>query len=163
MHAVLKTVDYERGTVLGAMIAAAMLVWLYGCQSRTYSLDADKAAAGQKVTRVELAQEIVLKEKDLAMKKAAYEAEAVAAVKMAENAVADLDRQDEMKRQLLATLSAVGTDALNGTLPTNPAGIATTVLGLVGTLVGGGALLDNRRKNRKIEEMKKPEGQKAAV
>ena len=93
-----------------------------------------------------------MKEKDLAIKKAAYEAEAM--TKMAENAVADLDRQDETKRQLLATLSAVGTDALSGKLPTNPAGIVTTVLGLVGTLVGGGALYDNRRKNRKIEELK---------
>jgi len=49
----------------------------------------------------------------------------------------------------------MGTDALNGKIPANPAGIATTVLGLVGTLVGGGALYDSRRKNRKIEEMKK--------
>jgi len=45
--------------------------------------------------------------------------------------------------------------ALNGEIPTNPAGVATTVLGLVGTLVGGGALYDNRRKNKKIEEMRK--------
>lgn len=85
---------------------------------------------------------------------ATSQAEEAALTKLAKNAVADLDRQDEAKRQIVATLSAAGTDALNGRIPTNPAGIATTLLGVVGALVGGGALYDNRRKNRKIAEMR---------
>jgi len=122
--------------------------------------------------RAELVQEIAVKEKELAVKKASaekkvaelqaeaksvtdtYQAEEAALTNLAQNAVADLDRQDETKRQIVATLSAVGTDARNGRIPTNPAGIATTVLGLVGTLMGGGALYDNRRKNKKIAALR---------
>ena len=172
LHDILNVVDHDRGTVAGAVIAVAALVWRYGCQSKTFCLDPEKQALQQKVTRAELVQRIALKEKDLAVKKAGaekritelqaevenvtatYKAEEAALTKLAKNAVTDLDGQDETKRQIVATLTAVGTDALNGRIPTSPAGIATTVLGLVGTLVGGGALYHNRRKNKKIEELK---------
>jgi len=42
----------------------------------------------------------------------------------------------------------------SGSLTANPAGLVSTAIGLIGTLVGGGALLDNRRKDRKLQEGK---------
>ena len=51
-------------------------------------------------------------------------------------------------------LSAVAIDAASGSLTANPAGLVSTAIGLIGTLVGGGAMMDNRRKDRKIEAMK---------
>jgi len=48
----------------------------------------------------------------------------------------------------------VSDDAASGAVTANPAGLVSAAISLVGTLVGGGALPDNRRKDRKMKERK---------
>ncbi|HUW35223.1 MAG TPA: hypothetical protein VM223_26740 [Planctomycetota bacterium] len=65
-------------------------------------------------------------------------------------AVSNLDGQNATKRQVVHFLGVVAVDAASGSLTANPSGLVTTGLGLIGTLVGGGALIDNREKDKTL-------------
>ncbi|HUX00470.1 MAG TPA: hypothetical protein VMY35_05760 [Phycisphaerae bacterium] len=146
-----KLLDHSRytiiGTVLGLMLAGGFLGFA-GCQSRTYGL------FGEKVTRVELAKEVIRADTDLAGKRAdilaataVLNAEVAERNQLAAAASEDLDRQDALKVELVNAVSLVGTQLASGS-PVNWVGLipmATTLL--LGAAVGGIGV-DNVRKGK---------------
>ena len=85
LHKLLKWIDYNRNTVLGAIIVAAMAAIalpVLSCSPKTLSIIPERAGKGERVTEVELQHEISAvketldnKRAALAQKKAGYEAE----------------------------------------------------------------------------------------
>ena len=63
--------------------------------------------------------------------------------------MADLDLQDEQRRKILGTVSSLVTMAVPGAAP-----ITGPILGSVGVLLGLGAGIDNRRKDKVIKNLK---------
>lgn len=105
-------------------------LYAYGCESLTRSV----LHSGLRVSRAELqieAQELLDN----------YERD----VRKVELGLADLDRQDEIKEKLVGFGMTV---AEGGTV--NPLGIAT----LLGSVLAGGLVLDNRRKDTVIKTLK---------
>lgn len=104
--------------------------YLYGCDSKTRSV----LYPAVMVTRAELrleADELL----------AGYELK----VKRIDIGIIDLDRQDEIKQRLITFGLSV---AETGTF--NPIGLAT----LLGSVLGAGLLVDNRRKDTVIKTLK---------
>ena len=154
-HKFTQWLDYNRGLALALVVAAALGVWLIGCQSRTPSL----GDPGTLVTRQEFQVESLTERARLDKRRAALEAEAsalntdVAAFNArAELGVQDLDRQDEARVQLTQLTGELVTSALAGTL-TPASGVATAV-SIAGILATLGLLWDNRRKDGVIAAKK---------
>lgn len=131
MKTIVKWIRHNQGLFIALLIAAILLVWTFGCRSMVSSL----IEPAKRVTRDELQLELdgecarLEAELDLLSRRAA--------VKMAE-----LDRQDEIKRKLFE-FAAITAQA--GTV--NPAG----VLALTGSILGFGAIVDNRIKDKVIK------------
>lgn len=98
-------IRHQQGMAVGIIIATAVLIWTYGCQSEVTSI----TNAPELVTRAEL------------------EIEVDYFLKTAEIRFAELDQQDEFKR----TIFAIGISLLEGgTL--NPAAIAIVIGNILG-------------------------------
>jgi len=152
LHKVLKFVDHNRWLVVCLVIAAVAVGGLIGCQSMTASL----VEPGRKVTRAELAQEVATIRSTVEQKRIA----AVAAVEVVNaevagvneqitNAAADLDLQDAMKCEVLDVIADVATTVTAGLVP-GAAQYIPTAVGIIGLLLGFGAMADNRRKDKII-------------
>jgi len=137
MNKIWKIIDHNRYLVIAGALIAALVVYS-GCASRTLSIVTPKADAGILVTRVELQREVT----DI-------RSAAEAAEKRLEVAVADLDMQDEQRRQILGTVGTLVNMAVPAAAP-----LAGPVLGSMGVLLGLGAGGDNLRKNRVIKDLK---------
>ncbi len=155
LHSIMKFVHYNRGVVVSILIALAVGVWMVGCQPTTPSL----FSPGQKVTATELQREVSELQANLVKRQAVLQqmaAELVADNDAArvnvENAIADLERQVEMRKQIIAALGAVGEALAAGTF--NP---AAGINALVTLLVSCGAVglgVDNLRKIATIKSLK---------
>ena len=151
-----KWLDHNRYTAIGLGITVACGVYLAGCQSSTGSIE----KPGTKVTRAELESEATRSEGAFSIRRAELE-QKIKTLNMdietynamLESAHADLDRQDAFRAQVFTAMSGAVKTALTGG-GFDPVGMGLTGLGLLGTFVGGGALADNSRKNRKIEVQK---------
>lgn len=106
--------------LLSLFAAAFVVIWAYGCESKTQSL----LVPAKQITRPELVNEI-----DYLMQK--YEI-----------AISELDKKDEFRNTILQQSIII---AQTGTL--NPLGIATSILAILG--VGAGADNVRLRKQRK--------------
>ena len=126
-----KMVSKNQGLTVAVLIVAGLLVWTYGCESTVSSL----VSPNKMVTRDELNLEIQQETQRL-------EAELDVLVKQAVLKNQRLDRQDAIKQKLF---QFVALTAEAGTV--NPAG----VVGLLGFLVGAGAVVDNRIKDKVIK------------
>lgn len=114
----LRFINKNHWYIIAAIVAAALLIWLYGCQSTVNSMINPK----QKITRAEL------------------ENETNYIIGQAKVKLADLDRQDELKRLLLE--QAV---LFNSTGTFNPAG-------LINTLISVGAIAFGLDRNKKLKD-----------
>jgi len=135
LHGVLKWIDHNRGLAIG--LAGALLVCLAfaGCQPKTQSV----LHPPEKVTGDVIQREAAIVEGDYAAKLAAFEI-----------AQADLDRQYALRQRIVGIVGTLGTTAAGGGLNL-PAGIAAG-LQLLTLAAAGGAVYDNRRKDKKIKE-----------
>jgi len=126
----LKWIRHNQGVVAGIVLVTILVLWTYGCQTRVQS-----PVNGRMVTRAELQLEI-----DLTAKK--FENDLDTLQRQAALQFRTLDRQEALKEKLyeFASLSAA-----NNTF--NPTGLIT----LVGTLLGLGACIDNRIKDKVIK------------
>jgi len=131
----IKWVSHNQGIVAAIVLVTILLLWTYGCQSRVQS-----PINGRMVTRAELQLEL-----DLTAKK--FETDLDTLQKQAALRYRELDRQEVLKQKLyeFASLSAA-----NNTF--NPTGLIT----LAGTLLGLGAVVDNRRKDTVIKNRPLP-------
>jgi predicted small lipoprotein YifL len=158
MHNVLKTIDHNRWTAVGILLAALLAAALAGCQIRTPSL----LTPGQKVTPVELTRETALADAGFATRRAELEAAAaalnadIAAFNaQAETAQADLQRQIDLRTRIVETVGSLGLAAAEGTF--SPAAGIGAMVQLLTLGAAGGLLADNRRKDRVIGDAKAKE------
>lgn len=118
--------NHERYQAIALLAVCVLSGWFFGCHSRVKSL----LRPQEKVTRAELAAEIDH------------------FLTMAELRKADLDRQDNLKRQILEfTMVATQTGALN----------VSGLLPLAFSILGVGAIVDNTRKRKELKGMTKIE------
>ena len=68
-----------------------------------------------------------------------------------EAGLADLDKQDEFRQEIISTIGIVATSAAGGTL--NPTAMIPIGVGLLGGLFGLGAAGDKRRADARITEL----------
>jgi hypothetical protein len=131
MKKLMEWLRHNQGFALALLLAIAISIWIYGCESRVASI----LAPNQKVNRVELNLEIEKEQKRLEL-----ELDNLIALGEARNQ--ELDRQDEIKKKLAEFgMTAVESGGIN------PAGIAT----LLGSILGAGLLVDNRIKDKVIK------------
>jgi len=156
VHTAAKAIDYNRYASLATLIIVVCAVMFYtGCESTTASLN----APSEKVTRAEFESEAVVVGVDFATREAmltaqvtALNAEIGAYNMLIDAGRADLQRQDEIKAEIVALLGQTAQGAADGTL--NPVALIPFVVGLAGAALGIGSSLDNRRKDAKIAELK---------
>jgi len=125
----LKLISHNQGMLVAILIAIGIFVWPYGCQSKVESLVSDT-----KVTRGELTLELNAEAKRLEQQLDNLRAEA-------ELRFQQLDRKDEIKAKVFDAVAVATT-----TGQFNPTGIIT----LLGTVLGIGAVIDNRIKDKVI-------------
>lgn len=126
----------HRGVYIALLIIAVMFVYA-GCASMTKD-----PSTGEKTDRAGLAG-------SFDVWKQGYEAEGNRMVLAYDRAIADLDRQDEMK----ATILSIG-----GALAESFAPQLSGIIGLGGLLLAGGAGLDRRRTKKDVTNIVKAIG-----
>ena len=122
-----REIRHNQFLVAAVFLAGVLVFWTYGCESQTKSV----ITPAKKVTRMELRTEVDtfnLRVKD---------------------AVADLDKQDLFKQQIVTALVAVA--EAGGVSPAG-VGVGVMMLGIAGLGI------DNRKKNSIIKTLKNANG-----
>jgi hypothetical protein len=122
-----KEVRHNQFLVAAMFLAGVLMFWVYGCESQTVSV----LTPTQKVTRLELQTEVDTF--NLKVKAA----------------VADLDKQDTFKQEIVTVGVAI---AEAGGISPAGVGVGVMLLGLVGLTA------DNRKKNSIIKTLKNTNG-----
>ena len=159
VHKALKWMDHNRFAVLSVIVfiaAMALVLNLTGCEATTAGL---RNGDAPKVSRAEFTQQVLVGEKDLAVRRIELDAQIAAfneEVKLFNQRVEagqdDLARQDAFQQQLLDTVGLIAVSAAEGSL--NPAALVPIGIGLLGGALGLGTAADNRRKDKVITELK---------
>jgi len=136
MEAIARWIRHNQGLFAALVISVLLCIWTFGCESRVGSL----TTPDKLVTRDELSIEI-------STEQARLENELVLLQKAAEAKLAQLDRQDAIKKQLLDFgLLSLSTGQVN------PAGL----VGLLTGILGVGVIVDNRIKDKVIKNRPLP-------
>jgi len=144
MKQLAKWIRHNQGVFVALIISTGLLIWTLGCPSKVTSL----IDPSRMVTAPELNLEI---ETEIAR----LEAELDSVISRAQLKIEELARKDRIKQKLLDfSLLAAETGTLN------PSGM----VGLVAGIVGIGAVIDNRLKdkvikNRPIPKSSQPQGE----
>ncbi len=133
LHSLLKAIDHNRWLVVGLVLAAALSGWLIGCAPTTASV----LDPGREVTAVGLEREAVQ-----------VQAEVEAKLQQLDLARADLQRQAELRAKFMEIAGSLGTAMAAGQV-TPAAGVAA-VIQILTLAAAGGAIADNRRKDKVI-------------
>lgn len=132
-----KMVRHNEGMTVCVILACAVCVWCYGCESKAFSL----IEPGLQVTRLELTGELEAETARLSAELTTLQAKARLRGEQ-------LDKQDELKAAILEIGLVV---AKGGTI--NPVGAVVSLVGLLGI----GAVVDNRKKDGIIKAKKPPD------
>lgn len=131
MDQIVKWISKNQGVFVSVIICIGLLVWTIGCQSKVSSM----IEPTKKVTEAELNLEIEMEASRL-------QAELDYLMKQAELKKIGLRRQDELKQKMLdfaLLTSEAGAFNMSG------------LIGLVAGVVGIGAVIDNRIKDKVIK------------
>ncbi len=126
-----KWIRHNQGVAVSLIVIAGLAIWTFGCEAKVESL----VTPGKKVNASELAVEI-----DFEVARMNLEIEKLLA--KGSLLAADLQRMEEIKQKVI-NFAAITLDA--GTV--NPAG----VVGLLFSVLGIGAVIDNRIKDKVIK------------
>ncbi len=126
-----KWISHNQGVALSLILIVGVSIWTFGCEAKVESL----VTPGKKVNASELAVEI-----DFEVARLNLEIEKLIA--QGNLLAADLQRMEEIKQKVI-NFAAITLDA--GTV--NPAG----VVGLLFSVLGIGAVIDNRIKDKVIK------------
>jgi len=131
-----KWISKNQGVFVALIISAALTVWIFGCESKVTSL----TSSTKKVTGAELDLEVEAEAVRL-------QAELDQLMKRAELKHMDLRRQDVLKQKIL-----------DFALLTSQAGTlnASGMVGLLAGVLGVGAVVDNRIKDKVIKNRPLP-------
>jgi len=126
-----KWISHNQGSFSALIVIAGIGIWLAGCESKVSSMKEPALRVSRSELKIEIDSEI-----------ARIEAELSLITRQAELKTKDLDRQDAIKQKLFdfAAITAEGQTV-------NPAG----VIGLIFSILGVGALADNRIKDKVIK------------
>ncbi len=147
-HSMTKWIDYNRGVVVGIILTVVFVAIMAGCQITTPS----PVNPGTQVTAAELQIEATAAISRLDKQQAVLDAEREALAEGLAVAEADLQAKTEQRQALIEGVAGIGTMVAEGSVSTPSIIGAVTQLGLL--LVGGGAMLDNRRKDTVIKKVK---------
>lgn len=154
-HKILVWLDHNRHLALALGIALCLVIGLASCAPKTGSLLFPEV----RVSAAQLDTEVITVETDLQKRaieitalQEKYNADVAAANKRIETAKADIKSQKEMRIKLVEIAGALGTAAAAGTI--NPAAGIAAAIQVVTLLAAGGAVLDNRRKDKIITAKK---------
>lgn len=126
-----KFFQHNQGIAIGFVLIMLFLLWFVGCQSETQSLLDPQLKVTESVLNIEYTSELARLENELATLKTTTTIR-----------LQDLHRQDELKQALFKNAMLI---AESGN--PNPLGM----LSLAGTLLGVGAIIDNRKKDGLIK------------
>jgi len=143
-HKLMQWVDYNRGLVVGLVLALALSAWIAGCQPKAPSV----LKPGESVTATELSAEIAEVQAQVATETSALAAKAEALNTKIDISVEEIARQQEQRRQLLEI--GGGAAQLIASGQATPASIIGSIIQAIALLGFGGAVYDNRRKDRVI-------------
>lgn len=131
MKAIKTWYNHNQGMFAAILIAIVLLVWTYGCESKVSSIIEPQKQVTREELNLELDQESTRLQNEL-----------VLIQKQAELRYEKLNKDEEIKRQLMefGALAAAGGGV-------NPAGL----LGLLTGILGVGAVVDNRIKDKVIK------------
>lgn len=130
-----KTITHNQGLITAAVITMGLLVWSYGCESKVQSL-----VGKQQVTRPQLALELNEQAKMI-------EAQLDNLNKQAAERFEQLDNKDAIKAKVFDAVA----------IATTTGGFNTTgLLTLAGSILGLGAVVDNRIKDKVIKNRPLP-------
>lgn len=150
LHRALQWIDHNRYLFICMLVAFAISVGMFamvGCQSTTTGV-----VTPEPVTRVGLEQQAAQVQKALDSQWAGieksiadYNADVMAYGQAFDVAEADLDRKDEMKRQVFTGLAELAQSAAAGGASLGT--VIPTTVGLIGVALGVGAMGDSKRKD----------------
>ena len=154
-HALLKSADHNRGVLLALVVAGALAAYMFGCDATTSSL----IVPGKPVNSREFRAEVRRIESDMAKRRnlliaevADFNDEVDRFNESADEAASDLERQQEVRRQIVQTVGGFASDAAQGSF--NPVSAISTLVTLVTVGASAGLALDNYRKGRIIGLLK---------
>jgi hypothetical protein len=155
IHSILKTIDYERGKVMGVLIALITIAVIAGCPLQTKS-----PISGGTVTPTEWVIEVQREDAKLSEQaaeieraRAAYNAQIVLLNDQDEAVAAEFNRQAALRQKILDTVGGVVTTMVSGGV-VDWSSILTSGLALGGIGLGVGGIYDSKRKNAVIAEKK---------
>lgn len=130
-----KTITHNQGLITAAVVTLGLLVWSYGCESKVQSL-----TGKEQVTRSQLTLELNEQAKML-------ETQLDSLNNQAAERFEQLDNKDAIKAKVFdAVAVATNTGSFN----------ATGLLTLAGSILGLGAVVDNRIKDKVIKNRPLP-------
>jgi len=139
LHGVLKWIDHDRWKAAGLLLALLITAVLVGCPIKTASVLRPR----ERVTPLGLKQEA-----------AVIQAEYAGKMELVQLGVEDIEDQRALREKVAGVLAGTAQAAATGTI--TPLGGLNAGITLLATLVGVGAVLDKRRANGVIAELKKP-------
>jgi hypothetical protein len=158
-HKLCNWLDHNRWLAGGLAAGALLAVLLLGCRAKTISL----AEPGRRITAEQFQLEVIdltasleRRAAQIEQERTAYNSDVAALNKKVEAGQADLQRQAEIRAQVIEFAGGlIATAASGGALtPGAAAGAALQLLTLLGL---AGAAMDNRRKDKVIEQTKQTE------
>lgn len=136
MKPVWKWIRHNQGVVVSFLIISGLMVWTYGCESKVSSLIEDGKMVNAAELNVEIESEVARLEDELEL-----------LLKYAQLKVDELARAEAIRNMLL-DFAAITADAST----VNPAG----VVALAFSVLGVGAVIDNRLKDKVIKNRPLP-------
>lgn len=158
-----KFVDRDRYKSAAIAATVGIGIWLAACDSTTTSLSGDRQvdretfAAEVESEKARLEAEKVKITGDGASAVADWNAKATTLNARAKAGETDLDKKDAAKAEFVNLVGGVGKAIAEGTLSTS--GIIGALVTAGTTLFSVGAVVDGRRKDKKIADAKKGAGQ----
>ena len=148
-HKFLKWISYNRGKVLGALLAVGIVVFMFGCQIKTASL----IDPSQEVTQDQFHQEYNTLAAQIDREYILLEEEAKELIANYEMGAADLDQKIEQRKEWMDLAQGVVTAGLTGN-PIAWGEVAMTggTLLMAGLLTG--SVYDQRKKDKVIKRLK---------
>jgi lipopolysaccharide export system protein LptC len=155
IHRITNWADHNRWTLILLLLAGVAIGWLAGCKPQT-----TLSGHEDPLTRQELQAAVIEKSADFSQAKAELETRAAVLNDRIESfnqqvqlAEADLQEQEQVRLQIIELLGAGLSDAMAGTF--NPAMLIVPGLSLLAAAFGVGKTIDNRRKDKVIEDLQR--------
>jgi len=160
LHKLCNWLDHNRWLAGGLAAGGVLTILLLGCHARTDSLlQPGRAITAEQFQRevIDLTASLEQRAADITRRQSEYNSEVAALNKKIEAGQSDLQRQEELRAQVVGIAGGlISTVAGGGALtPGAAAGAALQLLTLIGL---AGAAMDNRRKDKVIEAAQPPKG-----